>query len=278
LDGLFIPSILHFFIFGVLFMGFRVGISRRIPGKLALLAAVALSLLTGEARAAFTTYFGIDQGNGIPPTTPNLSLAARASFVSALSTVGLENFESYAVGTPPGSLSFTGSGVTATATYASGEAINNAQDNGAFATSGTHYLDSQGVRDDHLTFSTPVAGFGFYVTDLSDGGTAPDQISILATLVGGGTQTFTTSVTTSNSNANVLFFGVVSTAPSALFSQVEILNTFTTEGDVHGIDDMTVGVAAASVPLPSAAYGGVGLMGLIASFGLVAKRRAARWC
>jgi PEP-CTERM motif len=227
-----------------------------------LLAGVALAFPTGGARAGFTTYFGIDQGNGTPPTTPNLSLAARTSFVSALGTVGVENFESYGVGTPPASLSFTGSGVTATATYAAGESINNVPDNGAFATSGTHYLDSQGVRDDHLVFSSPVAGIGFYVTDISDGGTAPDQISVVATLAGGGTKTFTTSVTTGNSNANVLFFGVVGTDPSELFSGVEILNTFSTEGDVHGIDDITVGLTTA-VPEPSSLLMlGIGLAGL----------------
>jgi hypothetical protein len=251
-------------------MIFRAG-RRRIDcrpnlGKLilpCLLAGVALAFPTGEARAGFTTFFGIDQGNGIPPTTPNLILAARTSFVSALGTVGVENFESHGVGTPPASLSFAGSGVTATATYAAGESINNVQDNGAFATSGTHYLDSPGARGDHLVFSSAVAGIGFYVTDLSDGGTAPDQISVVATLVGGGTRTFTTNVTTGNSNANVLFFGVVSTDPSELFSGVEILNTFTTEGDVHGIDDITVGLTSA-VPEPATlAMMGLGLASLM---------------
>jgi hypothetical protein len=240
--------------------------SHRTLGRLALpclLAATVLAFPTGAARAGFTTYFGIDQGNGTPPTTPNLSLAARTSFVSALNTVGVENLESYSVGTPPASLTFAGSGVTATATYAAGEAINNAQDNGAFATSGTHYLDSPGVRDDHLVFSSAVAGFGLYVTDLSDGGSAPDQISLIATLVGGGTQTFTTNVTTGNSNANVLFFGVVSTTPSVLFSQIEIVNTFTTEGDVHGVDDITIGLTSAvAVPeLSSLAMLSIGLLG-----------------
>jgi hypothetical protein len=253
---------------------------RRSLGRLALpclLAVMALAVPAGEARAAFTTFFGIDQGNGIPPTTPNLSLAARTSFVSALGTVGVENFESHAVGSPPPSLSFAGSGVTATATYAAGETINNAVDNGAFATSPTHYLDSQGVRDDHLVFSSPVAGIGFYVTDLSDGGSAPDQISIIATLVVGGTQTFTTSVTTSNSNGNVLFFGVVSTDPSVLFSQVEIVNTFTSEGDVHGLDDLTIGTAAAAVPEPSGlAILGLGLLGTSSVHLLRRKARISR--
>ncbi len=237
-----------------------------------LLAVVALVSSAGNVQAGFTTYFGIDQGNGIPPTTPANSLTARTSFVSALGTVGMENFDSYTAGSPPAGLSFTGSGVTATATYGPGEAINNAQDNGAFATSGANYLDSQGLRDDHLVFSSAVAGFGFYVTDLSDGGTAPDQISVIATLLGGGTQTFTTSVTTSNSNANVFFFGVVSTTPSVLFSQIEILNTFTTEGDVHGLDDLTVGLTSA-VSVPEPATMGMLALGLLGALGARGLRR-----
>jgi hypothetical protein len=249
-------------------------VSHRKPGKFAwrclILAIVAFVWPAGPARAAFSTFFGIDQGNGTPPTTPSLSLAARTSFLSAVNTVGVNDFESAAVGTPPASLSFAGSSVTATATYAATESINNATDSGAFATSGTHYLDAtQGLRDDRLSFSSPVAGVGFYVTDLSDGGTSPDQISIIATLAGGGgTQTFTTNVSASDSNSNVLFFGVVSTSPSALFSQVEIVNTATSIDDVHGIDDMTVGVTA--VPEPSSAAT------LAMGLGLVSHRRRRR--
>jgi hypothetical protein len=243
-------------------------VSHRKPRWLAwpclLLAAAALVWPADPARAAFSTFFGIDQGNGIPPTTPSLSLAARTSFLSAVNTVGVNDFESASVGAPPASLSFAGSGVTATATYSATESINNATDSGAFATSGTHYLDAtQGVRDDRLAFSSPVAGFGFYVTDLSDGGSSPDQISIIATLAGGGgMQTFTTNVGASNSNSSVLFFGVVSTNPSALFSQVEIVNTATSIDDVHGIDDMTIGVTAVPEPSSLAALAvGVGMMG-----------------
>jgi hypothetical protein len=246
-------------------------VSHRKPGRLAwpclLLAAAALAWPAATARAAFSTFFGIDQGNGTPPTTPSLSLAARTSFRSAINTVGVEEFESASVGSPPASISFVGSGVTATATYSATESINNTTDSGAFATTGTHYIDAtQGVRDDRLAFSSPVAGFGFYVTDLSDGGTSPDQISIIATLAGGGgTQTFTTNVSASNTNSNVLFFGVVSTSPSALFSQVEIVNTATSIDDVHGIDDITVGATA--VPEPSS------LATLAASLRLLGYRR-----
>jgi len=200
--------------------GRRTVVSHRNPGTLALpclLMIAAMACATGDAHAALVSFFGIDQGNGTPPTAPNLALAARTSFLAAVIDTGVADFESASVGAPPATLSFMTTGVTATATYAATETINNASDSGTVATSGTHYLDAaQGIRDDHLVFSTPVAGIGFYVTDLSDGGSAPDNISIIATLAGGGTQTFTTNVSATNSNANVLFFGVASTTPSAL--------------------------------------------------------------
>lgn len=252
--------------------GRRVIVSHRNPGKYALpflLTAMAMASSAATARAAFATFFGIDQGNGTPPTTPSVSLAARTSFLSAIDTVRVEDFESASVGTPPSTLSFIGSGVTASATYAATESINNTSDSGTVAISPTHYLDAaQGLRDDHLVFSTPVAGIGFYVTDLSDGGSAPDNISIIATLAGGGTQTFTTNVSATNSNANVLFFGIASTDPSALFTQVEILNTFTSIDDVHGIDDITIGLTP--VPEPSS------LATLGIALGVLAQRRRRR--
>jgi PEP-CTERM motif len=235
-------------------------------------AAVLAAALIGSgspARAGFTTYFGIDQGDGTPPTTPVNSLAARNLFLSALGTSGVENFDSFAVNSTPPTLSFTGSGVTASASYSSDEFINNVQDNGEFATSGTKYLDAQGTRDDKLVLSAPVAGVGFYITDLSDGFNPADQISIVATLVGGGTETVTTNVGTSNTSANVLFFGVVSSGSSALISQVEILNTQPTAGDYNGLDDLTIGLR----PVPEPASVGMVALGLGA---VLAARRLRR--
>src|SRR5262249_21753330 len=73
----------------------------------ALMTAVALFGISRPASAAsLQTFFGIDQGNGIPPTALVNSLAARNSFVSAFIGTGLENFDSFAVGSFPISVSF----------------------------------------------------------------------------------------------------------------------------------------------------------------------------
>ena len=104
--------------------------------------------------------------------------------------------------------------------------------------------------DTTFTFSAPVAGVGLYVTDMSDGGVSPDQLSLLLTLEGGGTATVTTSLTTSNSNGNVFFFGVASTNPLERITAIEISNSFPTEGDVFGMDDLTIGTTLAGTAAP----------------------------
>jgi hypothetical protein len=232
------------------------------------LAAVLIGL-GSPARADLTTYFGIDQGSGSPPTTPDVSLAARNSFIMALNGVGVENFESQSTGSFPTTLDFMGTSVTASAstTDSSNNYVTTGTSNGTFATSGTHYLynTGNGAVNDTLTFSAPVAGFGMYVTDLSDGVSSADQIEYKLTFSDNTTQTVETSVGANNNNANVLFFGVISNDPSETITSVEILNSQPTVGDSIGIDDVTVG--AAVVPEPtSLVLTGVGLLGLAIGF------------
>ena len=238
-----------------------------------LLAAILLACSSQVAGAA-SLFFGIDQGNGTPPTSPNNSLVARTSFAAALGTPAVDDLESHPVGRPPTTLSFAGSTITATSTYAPNESINNADDSGAAATSGTHYLDAQGLRDDRLLFTAPIAGFGFYATDVNDGTAGLDQLSLIATFADNTTQTFTTSFTTNNANANLLFLGIVST--TSLITQVEILNTFPAIDDVHGLDDLTIGTAPTPVPLPSPIYLAAPTIALIAIHTLLTNRKTAR--
>ena len=104
---------------------------------------------------------------------------------------------------------------------------------------------------------------------MSDGGTAPDQLQLLLTLEGGGTATVTTSLTTSNSNANLFFFGVASTNPSERITAIQITNSFTTEGDVFGMDDLTIGTTLAGTATPEPGtflFLGTGFAGLLALF------------
>lgn len=235
--------------------------------------ALALSLASADARAGFTLFSGIDQGNNSPPTAPSVSLAARNSFVGALGQLGIEDFEAKPTGAFPASWNFVGSGVTAaaTATDTTNTQVGTGTPNGTFATSGTHYLydNGNGPFDARLTFSGSVRGFGFFATDLSDG--VPDELQLTLTLSDESTQTFTTNFGTNNNNANVLFFGVVSGPGSLAIAGVELKNLLPTSGDAFGIDDVTVGVLA--VPEPSSLIL-MGLGGLAVA--IRADRRRAR--
>jgi hypothetical protein len=215
-----------------------------------MIAVALLGMIQPASAASIQTFFGIDQGNGTVPTTPVNALTARNSFVAEFTSTGIENFDSFAVGSFPSLVSFPSTSITANATNGASNFIANGPDNGAFATSGTQFLDTGGSVNATFTFNAPVAGVGLYVSDMSDGGSAPDQLQLLLTLEGGGTTTVTTSLTTANSNANVFFFGVASTDPSQRITAIQITNSFPTEGDVFGMDDLTIGTSLAGTATP----------------------------
>src|SRR5258708_187846 len=98
-----------------------------------LMTAMALFGFGQPASAAsLTTFFGIDQGNGTPPTAPVNSLAARNSFVSSFISTGVENFDSFTVGTFPTSVSFPSTSVTANSIDGAFNFIRSGPDSGAF--------------------------------------------------------------------------------------------------------------------------------------------------
>jgi hypothetical protein len=78
-----------------------------------------------------------------------------------------------------------------------------------------------------------------------------------------------TNLTTSNSNANVFFFGVASTDPSQRITAIQITNSFPTEGDIFGMDDLTIGTSLTSTATPEPGtlmFLGTGFAGLLALF------------
>jgi hypothetical protein len=131
---------------------------------------------------------------------------------------------------------------------------------GRFATSGSQYLEvSQSAFN--ITFSSPVAAFGFYGTDIGD---FNGQLTV--TTQNGGSTLYTVANTVNGANGSLLFWGIIDTANP--FISVTFGNT-AAGVDFFGFDDMTIGdiQQVAQTPLPAALpllIGGIGAMVMVA--------------
>jgi hypothetical protein len=239
-----------------------------------LLFSAATLLLILPANAGITTFFGQDQfpNNTVPPG--GNAANARASFLGALSGgVGTETFESFNDGTNvPINLTFPGSTGSITATLngnpsdgiisvAAGQ--NSA---GRFNTTpgGTKLLQTGGGNNFDISFSSPIAAFGFYGTDIGD-----FAGNLVLTLSNGPTETFTLN-TGGSQDANLLFWGFVDDTNT--YTNITFQNT--SGSDFFGFDDMTIGDAGQVLPpgeVPEP--GSVAIFGLLGLAGFVGTRR-----
>ena len=120
------------------------------------LSILATGILALSAPAmAQTTYFGEN-------LTPNQAVSgapvtARNNFLAQLAGVSTESFESFAQGSQPTTLTFTGSAGTIAASFSPSSGIicasNGCNGSGRFATAGTHYFDVSSAFS--TSFSTP---------------------------------------------------------------------------------------------------------------------------
>jgi len=129
------------------------------------LATAALALCLPQiAQAAPITFFGEELAPGA--TVTGDPLTQRNLFVNTLAAgVGTESFES---ATLP-NISFPVSSGNVTATLSGGGAsIEGSPGAGRFATSGSNYVETTGGGDFVIDFSSAIAAFGFYGTDIGD--------------------------------------------------------------------------------------------------------------
>ena len=218
--------------------------------KIAKVAVAAVLASPLAANAVPTIYFGQDAGLGeftVQTSVPN-STAAQASFLAGLINPGVETFETRSGGVPQ-AISF---GAAGTATLTGGGNVV------ALADGTTNSFGRYGVTGDidsderfweagvnfAITFSAPVAAFGFFGIDIGD---FNGQVTV--TTAGGLNQVFNVGNTVNGPGGGVLFWGLIDNANT--FTSVSFGNT--EQGtDFFAFDNFTIGsLAQVRVPEPT---------------------------
>jgi hypothetical protein len=238
-----------------------------------MVVAASAAMVMPSAASAFTVFFGEDVNNS--ESTPLAAFpnatAAEAAFQSNLFGVGTEDFEGFSSGTGnPLALVFPGAG-TATLSGGGGAiaSVTAGTTNGfgRYGTSGTNYweVDAGASGDFTISFSAPVAAFGFYGVDIGDfGGQLQLQFDDPASSLLTVNNTIGSSASTGGS---VFFYGVIVSNAGEQFSKIQF-ETSTGQGDVFAFDDMTVGsLQQAAVPVPAAGVLAAAGFGMLAVMG-----------
>ncbi|MEH6358594.1 MAG: PEP-CTERM sorting domain-containing protein [Pseudomonadales bacterium] len=215
-------------------------------------AALTILLSASQASAVPVIFEGVDNAPG--GVLGANSTAARSNFLSNLSGVGTEDFETFSDGDiPPLNLNFPGSTGGLTATLSGSGAIDGSAGAGRFATSGTNFVQIDSGNNFQISFGTAISAFGFNGTDIGD---FSGQFTLVLTDILNQTSSF--DIDGSSTNGSSLFWGFVDSGNS----YTNIAFTSTAGSDVLGFDDMTIGdaqqIITGDVPEP----GTLALMGL----------------
>lgn len=227
-----------------------------------LTAALMLTTVfgTSAAYAAPIIFFGENQTPG--GAVSGDPLTAHNTFVSNLSGVGSEGFESYASGTStPLAIAFPGSTGSITATLSGTGDVADNTSAGRFNTTalGSQWWEVSGTFD--IAFDQAISAFGFYGTDIGD---FNGQITLELTDINGIVTNLVVPNTVNGSNASLLFYGFIDTGNS--YTSIAFGNT-NAGTDFFGFDDMIIGDSKqVSIPEPATlALLGLGLVGLAAA-------------
>jgi hypothetical protein len=216
------------------------------------LAAAAVATFTPNTNAVTLQFFGEDNASGALPV-PNAA-AAEAAFLANLSGVGTETFESAPLGSANGFISnFAGAG---SATFTGNMSIISGTSTGTFPISGSRQMEGF-ANSFAISFSNPVAAFGFYATDVGDVG------GNLTLTYANGPVTVINVSQLIRRNGNAFYFGYINTENP--FTGVTFSNSNTT--DRFGYDNMTIGSVQQVSAVPDSgatvAMLGLGLLGIM---------------
>lgn len=230
-----------------------------------LLISIVGLLSAQAALAAPTIYFGETLGSGEDTRLNTFSEAtnARNSFLSNLSGVGTESFESYADGTSgPLGINFPGAGTATLSGAGSVESTTpgTTNGNGRYATDGDKYWET--TNGFTINFDSPIAAFGFMGVDIGD---FDGQITL--TTVGNLNQVFNVGNTIGAPGGGVLFWGIIDDQNT--FTSITFGNT-NAGTDYFAFDQMTIGSLEQITPVPepetyAMLLAGLGLLGFMAS-------------
>ena len=219
---------------------------------MSILRPLVFSVIFAVSTGAHTSpiiFFGEDINSSDNPSTPQddpirllsmpNSTSAQSAFLSNLIGVTTEQFEGFSDGDNPTTLTFGSD----TATLIGGPTIKTVTSgtfNGTYPISGDNFLFHFGPAGSfRIDFSSPQAAFGFFATDVGDGGA---QLILDLVLSSGGTETINVPHTTGSptviTSGSVFFFGLIDT--SNTFTSISFTNTNASQ-DGFGFDDMTIG-------------------------------------
>ncbi len=219
--------------------------------KSLILTVTVFSLGTLTLGANPVTFFGEDVNNAGDPNEAVLTNAntAHNAFFLNLTGVGTETFESFATGTVlPLNISFGAAGTATLSDPSNTSAIESGNDGaGRYPISGTQYLVTGAGSGFTLTFSAPIAAFGFFATDVGD---FAGSLSLGLTGSGGNTNlavpnTVGGNGSTSGSNLYFGFYDTTNTYTSITFNNIGSGGV-----DVFGFDNFSIGGLPQVTPTP----------------------------
>jgi hypothetical protein len=200
------------------------------------MAFALIAWVAGTAQAAPMVFFGQDK---FPDFVLTKSPAARASFLSNLVVgVGSEGLETQSAGNVgPLGLSFPGSSGSITATLTGDGTVVDTSGAGDFNTTpgGNNWWQTD-HGDFTVSFSKPIAAFGFYATDVGDaasGGLVTLKLTDINNVV--STLMINSALGTDGTQLFYGFFDRLNTYKSIAFGNTSA------GGDNFGFDDMVIG-------------------------------------